>query len=439
MTSSRLDAPALRRAAPSLPADARFCLGYSGGLDSTVLLHALVEAGVAPLQAVHVHHGLQDSAERWVAHCTHVCGALKVPLHVQRVNVPANSGVGPEAVAREARYTAFRERMQRGDCLVTAHHRDDQAETMLLHLLRGTGLTGLAGMRPLTPFPPGQLWRPLLGLPRTALRAWALERGLDWVEDPQNRERRFRRVWLRQVLLPRLEAEFPQASAKLARTAELVAGDAQLLSEVAAEDLARLDQPHTGVLDIPGLTALSPPRRHNLVRGWLRRRGLGVPSAAVLERLDAELLGAAADAQPLLRFPGCEMRRYRAGLYADAPLPPAPSPNLSLRWDTEDALELPPGCGRLFADSPPPEAILVTFPRGGERLRVAGSVHARTLKNLFQEAGVPPWRRRRTPLVAHNGALAWVGGLAESATWQAWCRVHDWDLTWRSPWSSNRA
>ncbi|HEU0197345.1 MAG TPA: tRNA lysidine(34) synthetase TilS [Nevskiaceae bacterium] len=425
----RFDPQTLRAATPELAPPARFRVAFSGGLDSTVLLHALVAAGAHPLSAVHIHHGLQPAADAWVEHCTRACEALGVMLDVRRVHV-ADDGRGPEAAARSARYAAFAAVMRPGDCLVVAHHQDDQAETVLLRLLRGAGTTGLAGMRPLVPFAGGQLWRPLLGWPRAALRAWAEDRGLSWVEDPQNQDRRFRRVWVRHNVLPLLETEQPAVRQALARTAATLAADADVLHELATADLEGLRR--GPAVSISGLRKLSAARRHNALRAWLRGRNLGTPSAALLGRVDRELLLAQADTQPLVRFPGCELRRYRDGLYAGAPLPPPPGPE-RLCWNGSAALVLPPGCGVLRGERAPPEALGVGFQHGGERVLPAGSRHHRPLKHLFQEAGVPPWQRRRTPLLYCAGELVWVPGVALTAAWQKTCAASGWCAVWEAP------
>lgn len=426
----RLDLGDLREAARQ-HCGGHFYVGFSGGLDSTVLLHVLVEAGVAPLTAIHIHHGLQAQADAWVGHSTRVCAVLGVPIVVERVHVAAEDRQGPEAAAREARYSAFRTHMKPGDCLVVAHHRDDQTETVLLRLLRGTGIDGLAAMREWVDFPPGRLWRPLLGVPRAVLREWAQTRGLSWVEDPQNREFRFRRVWIRRRLLPHLEAATPGIDERLARLASQAARVSDRCAEQTRASLAQLAaEDEDGTLPVAALRAMSGARRHMLLRAWLRSRGFAMPTAAVLERLDREVLAARADAQPVLRFAGCELRRYQGRLYSLTPLPLPPA--ASLVWESGSRLELPAGCGRLLAACPPPQALRVFFPCGGERLRPASHVHTRTLKNLFQEAEVPPWQRRRTPLVCLNGELVWAGGLEASQAWRQWCRDHAWAMEWQA-------
>jgi tRNA(Ile)-lysidine synthase len=398
----------------------RFVVGFSGGLDSTVLLHRLVIHHPAlPLHAVHVHHGLQDLAEAWSERCAAFCAQRGIAFETIRVRIDPADPAGPEAAARAARYRALRGVIRPGDCLVTAHHRDDQAETVLMRLLRGSGIRGLAAMRPWSAFAGGGHWRPLLDLPRASLHAYALAHRLDWIEDPHNADRRYTRSWLRNDIIPRLQAHFPQAVESLVRVARLAAESDDLL-----EDLARIDLAGSGGgdwLDVPALLRLVPARRHNLLRCWLRQRGFLAPAAVVLDRIDAEVLAAAADAVPLLAWSGCELRRHRDRLYAMPPLLPPPPPDLQWIWAGAELL-LPPGCGRLRLEAPPLSPLRVRFALGGERFRPARGRQTRTLKNVFQESGVPAWVRPRTPLVLIGDRLAYVAGIGPG---QYWLDAHD--------------
>ncbi len=396
-----LDAP------PERSADAKLILAYSGGLDSTVLLHLLAGSGQPRLQAVHVHHGLQEEAEHWAARCVTVCAALSVPMTLCRVQVQGG-GQGVEAAAREARYAALRAQMGAGDVLVTAHHQNDQAETVLLRLLRGTGPTGLAAMRPLTTFPPGWLWRPLLDLSRTQLRAYAEAQGLQWIEDPQNTQAEFSRSFLRSQILPRLETQWPAATRTLARAAELGAEAADLLRELAEIDLRALSSGGDS-LPIPALLALSSARRHNMLRHWIESHALPMPFRDTLSRLETEVLDAAVDADPVLAWPGGEFRRYRERLFVMTSVPAVPL-DVDLCWNTTAALTLPPGCGRLRTTRDV-GAWSVRLARPGERFHPQGSARSRSLKNLFQERGIPTWVRARTPVLERDGQAIWIGGL----------------------------
>ncbi len=409
------NSPALAITPPTLAPGAVVHVAYSGGLDSTVLLHFLAHFNPRlRLRAVHIHHGLQALADEWAGKCERFSVSLGVPFELLRVQVDALDPAGPEAAAREARYEALRGLMRPGDCLATAHHRGDQAETVLLRLLRGSGVHGLSAMRGLREFAPGWLWRPFLELPRELLYGYAQQNGLRWIEDPHNRDLRYARSWLRSELTPLLRERFPQVEESLARTARLAAEAAELLDTLAAQDLAQAGR--GSALGVGTLRELAPARRHNLLRHWLRQQGFEMPAAGLLQRIEPEVLGAAEDSEPLLAWGGCELRRYRDRLYAMAPLPQPPVADAALAW-TGPQLSLPPGCGLLRLPQPPPRGLSVRFMRGGERFRPAGGGHSRTLKNLFQEAGIPPWVRLRTPLVEARGELVYVAGVGAGSGW----------------------
>ncbi|TAJ51658.1 MAG: tRNA lysidine(34) synthetase TilS [Nevskiaceae bacterium] len=397
--AGHLQAPAGQGQAPCL-------LAYSGGADSTALLHLAVEQALPGLRAVHVHHGLQAAADDWAAHCQQVCAGLGVPLEVLRVQVAADDPAGPESAARSARYAALRSRLPSGGLLLTAHHRDDQAETVLLRLLRGSGVDGLAAIRSFIRFDPGWLWRPLLAVPGAALRDYLRERGIDWIEDPHNQSPRYARSWLRQELIPRLRLRWPEAEQQLAATAARCAEAAELLAELAAEGLPAV-QREDGGLSVSGLLALRPARRHLLLRHWLEQLGLPAVYDETLRHLDCEVLAVRPDAEPLLAWPGGEFRRYRDGLYAAARLPPLPE-DYAVEWDGRSLLELPAGCGRLLPAGP--LKVTVRLPRGGERLRLAGEAHHRSLRALAQREGLPPWVRQRLALLYVGDDLLSIAG-----------------------------
>lgn len=423
--SDLLTLPAL----PPLAEGARVHVAYSGGLDSTVLLHALAAAGTPGLAAIHIHHGLQAAADDWAAHCSASAAALGVPLTVLRARIGSDDPEGPEAAARTARYALLRSAMAPGDLLVTAHHRADQAETVLLRLLRGTGVHGLAGMRVLGEFAPGRLWRPLLDQPRTRLLAHARAQGLCWLDDPHNADPRYARSWLRTEIVPRLQARHPQVEAALARSARLAEEAAGLLDELAASDLAA--QAEGEALAIPGLLRLSPARRHHLVRHWLAVQGFRPPFAAMLDRLDRELLVAAVDAEPRLRWPGCELRRHRERLYAMTPLGEPDPETRPLHWHDGCRLLLPDGDGELVARSPPPWPIEVRRPRPGETIRPAGDRLTRDCRKLFQSRGIPVWLRPRLPVLDAGDGRLCILGLAATEGWRAAAGSAGWSVEWR--------
>ncbi|WJW76593.1 tRNA lysidine(34) synthetase TilS [Thiohalobacter sp. IOR34] len=405
-----------------------FWVAFSGGLDSRVLLQALAsvrERLPAAPGAVHVEHGLQPEAAAWAEDCRAFCASADIPFVHLQVDARAAAGESPEAAARSARYRALADWLPPGHALLTAHHQDDQAETLMLQLLRGAGPRGLAAMPARSPFARGWLLRPLLESGREDLRRYAATVGLRWIEDPSNRDRRYDRNLLRHEILPRLQQRWPATAAVLSRVAAHQAEAAGLLDELAALDAAAAAGAEAGTLSVAALRALRSPRRRNLLRYWLRGHGLPLPSSAVLARIERDGLVERADAEPCIRWPGGEVRRYRDALHALEPLPP---PEASEReWAAETPLALAGGllharpvsgrglARRALADGP----LRIRLRQGGERLRPAGRTHQRPLKHLLQEAGVPPWERARLPLLYRGDELLAVAGLWVAEGWQA--------------------
>jgi tRNA(Ile)-lysidine synthase len=404
-----------------LPASARYWLAYSGGLDSTVLLHALsqlAEQLPAPLSVIHVDHGLSANSSIWSAQCRLQCEALGVVMHEQQVNVDRR-GRGLEAAAREARYAAFSTMLGEGEMLLTAHHQDDQAETLLLQLMRGGGVRGLAAMPEYRPFATGWLGRPLLGFSREALQVYAEAQGLAWIEDPSNFDTTLERNFLRHGLLPLLQQRRTGIKTILARSAGHFAESSELLDELAAQDLELA----AGVagLSILALRTLSVARQRNLLRYWLRHLGRSIPDSRNLQRILDEVLPAAEDAAPLVSWRGTELRRYRDVLYAMPPLTPVPDGWEPQPWNGEAVVILPVGLGevRMVREEGHGlrEALLrmaeVTIGgrRGGEAMALPGRDGHHALKKLYQEAAIPPWERGRRPLIFIDGQLAQVAGL----------------------------
>lgn len=411
----------LCRALPE-PRAARYLIAYSGGMDSHVLLHAMqqlraIHQEAPALAAIHIHHGLHAQADQWAQHCLTVCAALDVPCQVLRVQAQAAIGESPEDAARRARYRALGAQVRPGDCLLTAHHQDDQAETLLLQLLRGSGPVGLAGMPARRAFGAGELVRPLLAVSRAALHDYAQQHALRWVEDDSNAHTGFDRNYLRHEIMPRLRARWPATAAALARSATHCGTAAELLHSVAQQDLPGLRGPDAATLRIEALAALPAARQANVLRVWLHDLYLPTPSTEQL-RIVQTMLHAAIDASPCVRWPGAELHRYRDLLYAMAPLPRHDAGTV-LSWDLGAPLQLPQGAGQLravcvvgegLAASVRAQRVTIRYRRGGECCAPAGRGHHHELRKLFQEAGVPPWQRDRIPLVFVDDALAAVIG-----------------------------
>ena len=393
----------------------RYVVAFSGGLDSTVLLHALAGSEVATL-AVHVDHGLQADAALWDRHCSQVAADVGVNYRSLRVDVALDSGKGPEASAREARYRALRSEMQPGDWLLSAHHHEDQAETVLLNLVRGSGPAGIAGIGELRRFPPGWLVRPLLEIERKSLLDYAESNKLAWVEDPSNEDRRFDRNFLRHDVLPLLGSRWPDVASRLNRSARHARESWQLLQDLAAIDLAALGG-RAERLPVDGLLNLSFVRQQNLLRHALLQLGLPTPGEAQINRILDEVLPAREDAQPLVQWCGAEVRRYRGALHL-LPERLAVTPG-SLSTRGAD-IALGGGLGTLVFDEDADcglspdllgRGLRLAFRAGGEVIKPFGHAHTRKLKKLLQDEGVVPWMRDRLPLLYAGDDLVAVGDL----------------------------
>ena len=396
-------------------------VGYSGGLDSHVLLLWLARFVARhpefSLQAVHVHHGLNALADGWAQHCLRVCDALGVPLIIERVAVREARRESLEARAREARYRALAQHLPLGGYLLTAHHQDDQLETLLLALKRGAGVRGLAAMPHRQPFAQGELIRPLLDCSRASLQHWADEQQLEWIEDDSNQDERFDRNFLRAQILPRLQARWPSFGETACRSATLCAEQEALAEELAAQDRACCERPD-GSLSIAALSELSIPRRHNLLRGWLRHHSGMAPERAALLRIWPEVVEAQADAAPLLQTSCGQIRRFNGGLYLLSEAPVALPESRLLSGPGPWVV----GRHRLTLDRVEQGAQL-RLPRDDEplslRFAVAGSLRARPvgragsrpLKKLWQEYRVAPWLRDQVPLLFYGETLVAAVGL----------------------------
>jgi tRNA(Ile)-lysidine synthase len=404
--------PLLRHLDAALTAlpSAALCVAFSGGPDSTALLHALSQlpdARTRGLRAVHVDHALQGDSASWAIECQHVCAALDVPCEVLRVQVDTRGGSGIEAAARAARYGALSTHLQAGECLVLGHHRDDQAETVLLKLLRGAGPEGLGGMRALRPFADGQLWRPLLDLSRRQLRDYITAHQLVVIDDPSNNDTRLGRNYLRREVLPQLLQHWPQAVDSIVHSATLCRHAADTLRHAWMAAFQTLHDPLTGSLDAYRWLALDSALREPLLDHWLHELGLPAPTTAQRRQIEFQC-DARAGQQPCIQWRGAELHIWRGRMWAT---PPALTLDLAWQqlWQGEP-IQLPDG-GSLSLSDPTArlsEPLLVHLRRGGERLKPAGDAHTRELRDLFQRAGMPPWQRAAVPLISAGDELVAV-------------------------------
>jgi tRNA(Ile)-lysidine synthase len=403
-----------------VPPGSRLMVAYSGGVDSRVLLHALCalrESHGFVVHAVHVDHGLQDSSDAWARHCEAVCRALDVPLTVERIDVLHRERDGLEAAARRARYACFARHLAAESVLLTAHHRDDQAETLLLQLVRGAGLPGLASMFAVAPFACTRLVRPLLGFSRAQLLAYAKEAVLEWIEDTSNADERLARNYMRHRILPALERRWPAVATTLARTARHAADASMLLEEMGAADLAPAVTNGGTELAVGPLQRLSAARLGNALRCWLRSHGASAPSEKQLRELVGIVLAAPDTRHALVGWSDTCVERYREHLHFRRGQTPVTGWE-PCAWDLRAALEIDAAGWRLRALPRSGEgvalarlegrSITVRPRRGGETCELVRRRHHHKLKKLLQEAGVPPSERARLPLLYADEELVAV-------------------------------
>ena len=416
----------------ALPADARVLVGYSGGLDSAVLLHLLARRlPLQRLRALHVHHGLHPEADAWARHCEDMCAQLGIAFDIVRVEVARDAGDGLEAAARHARHAAFAAALEEGEVLALAHHRDDQAETFLLRALRASGVEGLAAMRAWRPYANGFLWRPLLAQPRAAVIAWAQAEQLRWIDDTSNADTDLDRNFLRHRVLPVLRERWPHADAMFARCAALAAEAADLLEDEDVAALASARTPDPETLSVPALLAVPAARRARVLRRWIARTGLPPLPAQGIARIESDLLHAAADAEAAFAWTGASVRRWRDLLHAAMDAPPLPA-EWSMAWRGDAPLVLPDGGTlALIGGGAFGQPLHVRGRQGGERITLPGRSHSHALKHVLQDLGVPPWLREHLPLLIDaDGQVLAAGDLVHSAAFARWLQTHGARLSW---------
>lgn len=422
-------------------APAAIAVALSGGRDSVALLHATRAAlregwPAARLVALHVHHGLQPQADGWTAFCQTLCDGWQVPLASARVTVAPAAGEGVEAAARRARYEALGRmcREHGAGLLLFAHHRDDQIETVLMRLFRGTGVAGMAGMparRPLDARGDVQLLRPWIDIPRAQIDDYCAQNRLQWIDDPSNADTRFARNALR-AHLPALLQAFPALHDNVAQAAAHFAQAAGMLDALAQQSLAALvragrDADTFSELDLAGLRALPAEHGDAVLRHWLRDIGVQPPSTARLAAMRAQLIEHHGG-EPAIAHDGLVLRRFRDRVLACRAVPVASPAPFSFEWRGETRIVVPAWHGELhFARDDSfgvPEDVLrgplrLTGRAGGERIVLRPGGPARALKQAYQEADIPAWRRAHLPLLWREQTLVLAAGLGMHRRWPA--------------------
>ena len=399
-------------------------IGYSGGVDSHVLLHlcASIAALKVKIMAVYIDHGLQAEAAAWASHCQDVASTMGVGFKALRVNAHPVQGESPEEAARNARYNAFKSLMTANDVLLVAQHREDQLETFFLQLMRGSGLRGLSTMPHQISFGRGVMLRPLLDVSKQVINHYAQTHDLKWVEDPSNASNAYDRNFLRNEIFPLLKQRWPQCDKTVTRSAKHCADAQGLISEQAQSLFVDIFNKNDQTLCISQLLLCKPSLQVLVVREWFQVLHLKMPAQAFIERLQSEVISARIDSEPLLSGQGYCVRRYRDKLYClkgdllssiiESHWPVGAE---SIRLSSGQRLSCLPSSTGISMAQWQSSIITIKARRGGEKIRLPGRQGSHALKNLFQEAGVPPWERDTMPLVYLDDKLAAVGDLWISA------------------------
>ena len=419
---------AVRQPLTAMKQGAACWVAFSGGLDSHVLLHLAARIRSEfpfALRAVYVNHGISPHATAWAAHCETVCRGLQVDFFSQTIPAIAlDEGASLEALMRQSRYRIFSELLAPHDVLLTAHHQDDQAETLLLQLLRGAGPKGLAAMPRVKSFAKGTHARPLLGVMRAELQAYAKQHDLQHINDESNRDVNFTRNYLRLDVLPLLQSRWPTVAKTLARSASHCAEMQDAVDEWVSQDLENSQGQLPNTLSIQKIKVLSPARQRLVLRAWLSMQGFPLPSTVKLQTILKTILTAREDKQPHITWRGIELRRHRDDLCVMFCLHAHDATQI-IPWDLQTPLELRT-IGIVQGEKVLGQGlrahlknITVRFRQGGERLCLQGQKNSRELKKLFQEWGVPSWQRDRIPLIYVNDELAMVVGYGVAAEYAA--------------------
>lgn len=420
------------------PRPVHYWVGFSGGLDSSVLLNLLVSLRNrlgAPLSAVHVDHALQTGSCEWAAHCERECARLQVPLQSLLVDATPRPGESPEAAAREARYRAIAEITGPRAMLLTAHHLDDQAETLLLQLLRGAGVEGLAAMPAIREWGQGWHARPLLGMKRRTIREWAVANGLHWVDDPSNTAVAADRNYLRHAVMPDLLSRWPGAVESIARSASHCADAADVIRAQAEKDIEVVA--NGGRPEIASLKGLSAARARNVLRYWLRAQQAPPLSSRRLRDALDQLCNARSDASVRIAWNGVELRRFRGQVWL-LPKQPQVVAMRTIDW-TGAEMHLGPGLGlvrrKQVLGGVAPDLwergrVQLGYQNGALRYRPAGRRGSRSFKKLAQEFGIPPWLRAITPVLLIDGRPAAVANCCACEPFAAGKGKSGWLIEW---------
>ena len=397
----------------------KYTIALSGGVDSMVLLDLLSKAKRSSdeVRAIHINHNLHEDSKEWVDFVKEACKKYKLPLIIESIK-PKQQGFGLEADARDQRYKKFKEIILDNECLLTAHHLDDQIETILYRIFRGTGLDGLRSIRKNDKFGKGLICRPLISVPRADIEQYAKINNIKWIEDPTNKNIDFDRNYLRKDIIPSIKKRWPKVQTTIPRLSSLAENNQKLLHELAKEDVGEIKK--FNVLDLGILSDKSALRINNIFRFMILKNKMGIPSLKVLEDGIETLINAESDS-PIVSWDGCSIRRYKNTLYFfNHDLKQNEIRPLKMKWFIDEAINLGGNRGSIqarfikgegIALNKCPKSLEIKYRKGGEQIKPSGHKITKSLKNLFQENNVLPWVRDQIPLVYLDEDLISVGDL----------------------------
>jgi tRNA(Ile)-lysidine synthase len=410
-----------------------YWVGFSGGADSTALIYAFNELKTflkAKIKAIHFNHGLHQDADQWQQECQEVCDSLGIDLRIKRLSIDGSSGKGIEAEARHLRYSYLETSLIQGDCFVTGHHQEDQAETLLLNLARGSGVDGLAGMPESRSLGQARLIRPLLTFSMSSFRSYLENQNISWIEDSSNQDQTYDRNFLRQTIIPLLSDRWNGISEKMALSAGHCRQASAVISTFCSEKLAD-HLVHDQVFKLNGLNPEDPVFAM-LLRQWFRfNRAPSMPLRQI-EQLSTQITHASDQSNISICWQGWTVHYYRGAMWLQ--LEDSIVHSLSLTWSSCEAIDLGEVLGNFGFDPEPVKSLPdleLKSRQGGEKILESNSEHRRELKDLFQKAGVPPWLRESVPLLFSSGELVAVGDMFVSKTLADWMQEENSKLYWQ--------
>jgi tRNA(Ile)-lysidine synthase len=423
--------PPLNPAPAQLPGAGKILIGFSGGPDSVCLASLLLQSMPSrEVLALHVDHGLDERSAERAAAAVEIAEQLGLHCRLEEVSVEPRKG--PEADARKARYEVFSHYLNADDVLLTAHHADDQAETILMRLLRGSSPRGLAGIPRQRRMASGWIARPLLDWTRNDILDWLDHHQLQWVEDPTNLDTSLDRNYLRQHIMPALSKRWSGAGQAIRRSGQLCAGAAECIEQTARHDLKMLTS-DAGRVSMKGWTELSGFRQASLIRHWAESQGHPAPPGPQLDEFLDQVRHAGADRQPELRWNDAVLHSYDNCLWLEQ-LHSCP-PDWQAHWQGMETLTLPEGLGTLSLTGRQARLdfmATVCFGQAGESIRLPGRQHRHSLSQLMNEAGIPPWQRRLWPRLWKDSTLLAVGSVWIDQPFAQWLESHNWQLCWNT-------